>query len=530
MIFRRWGKQLAFWHRRFGCIAAKRPQRSRGIDRLVVTVLLLAATTGDAVAQQCLPARQLLGTPSFDEDFGTGSGRSTHPNVLNHTFQPTGSVQDDFYAVGRSADFSNFFMRTDTAGSVDADGTTNGRYLGINMRGKNEPSGGWTGEFFRVNNISLSVAPVVDHVLSGFRFSAAAAGTCDQAFCTDFPNFEIRLFDNTTGTLLGQQSSSVIGVTNDDIWRTTSLDFTNLTGVTSVDLVLFNLQLSGASGNDVGFDNVLFTPIYCPNAPELVLSKSADTSALAAVPAPGQAITYTFSITNSGNVDLDQATTLPVDTMTYGTNGTGAATDTAMTVTRSASSPDNNNGILEVGETIVYTGSFALDQKALDAGGVHNTATTTGDPVQSDGTPRTDLADVQDVSDNDLSGDGTDGGTGGTASDPTVVSVATLPVLTITKTAADATLRAAGDVVTYTYQVTNTGNVTINDVSISDAHNGSGPAPNPEDETLFTDAAPLNDSTDATPDNGVWSSLKPGDSVRFTGQYTVTQTDVDTLQ
>lgn len=392
------------------------------------------------------------------------------------------------------------------------------------MRGKNEPSGSWTGEFFRVNSINLNPAAVTGHVLAGFRFSTSVAGTCDQAFCVDLPNFTLQLFNDANGALLGQQTSTGVGVVNDDVWRTVTMDVTNIAGVTAVNLVLFNSQPSGANGNDIGIDNIFLTPFYCPNAPAVQLVKSANTTGLATAPQAGETVVYTLTVSNTGNVDLDQAQTLPTDTMTYNTTGTGAAVDTPMTITRAASSPDNNNGILEVGETIVYTGSFVLDQKAIDAAGVHNTATTIGDPVKSDGTQRTDLANIQDVSDNDLTGDGTDGGPGGTNADPTVVTLNAVPTMTIGKVADDDTLRAVGNIITYTYTVTNTGNVTINNVSITDTHNGSGPAPTPQNETIATDVLPNGDSTDVTTDNG------PGDSVRFTGTYTVTQNDVDTLQ
>ena len=82
---------------------------------------------------------------------------------------------------------------------------------------------------------------------------------------------------------------------------------------------------------------------------------------------------------------------------------------------------------------------------------------------------------------------------------------------------------------TYTYRVTNSGNQTITGVSLSDAHNGSGPAPAPGGETLFDDVLPLADSTDAS-NNSTWDTLAPGDTVEFTATYTVTQQDVDTLQ
>ena len=62
----------------------------------------------------------------------------------------------------------------------------------------------------------------------------------------------------------------------------------------------------------------------------------------------------------------------------------------------------------------------------------------------------------------------------------------------------------------------------------SDTHNGSDPAPTPGNETLLTDAGTQENSTDAAVD-GSWDVLAPGDSLTFTGSYTVTAADVDNL-
>lgn len=99
----------------------------------------------------------------------------------------------------------------------------------------------------------------------------------------------------------------------------------------------------------------------------------------------------------------------------------------------------------------------------------------------------------------------------------------------VTKTANKTVNVAAGDVITYTYKVTNDGNVTIKNLTLADVHNASGAAPVPGSETL-TDIPPLGNSTDATANDGVWTNLAPGDTITFTATYTVTQSDVDTLQ
>jgi uncharacterized repeat protein (TIGR01451 family) len=92
-----------------------------------------------------------------------------------------------------------------------------------------------------------------------------------------------------------------------------------------------------------------------------------------------------------------------------------------------------------------------------------------------------------------------------------------------------------GEVITYTYVVKNTGNWALTNVNVADVHGGSGVPPVPGSEALVTDVAPLGDTSDpaiTTPSaaDGNWNTLGPGDTVRFSATYTMTQTDVDLLQ
>lgn len=121
---------------------------------------------------------------------------------------------------------------------------------------------------------------------------------------------------------------------------------------------------------------------------------------------------------------------------------------------------------------------------------------------------------------------------GGGISDTDNIPITVTPgtrTISVTKTANDTTNVAVGQVITYTYRVTNTGNQVISNIALSDAHGGSGPAPIPTGETLSIDVLPLGDSSDASANNS-WDTLGPGDEVTFTANYTVTQSDVDTLQ
>ncbi len=112
----------------------------------------------------------------------------------------------------------------------------------------------------------------------------------------------------------------------------------------------------------------------------------------------------------------------------------------------------------------------------------------------------------------------------------TFTNTATGPVLVITKTANQVGPLTLGTIVNYTYSVRNIGVQTASNVNIQDTHNGAGTLPVPGSESLVTDVAPLGDTTDGAPNNGIWSSLGVGDTIKFIAPYTVTQQDIDVLQ
>ncbi len=204
----------------------------------------------------------------------------------------------------------------------------------------------------------------------------------------------------------------------------------------------------------------------------------------------GDRIDYTVTVRNAGNVSVSTVVLNdPLVSLSYlsGDAGTPA--------------------VLDVAETWTYTGSYTLTQADLDGNGggdgdIDNTVTVT---AVAGSTP---LA----------------------ASTSAETPLATTASLAVTKTPSVTSGVRAGDVVTYTYVVTNTGNQTVTAISMSDAHDGSGAPPVPGSEQLSADLRSLGDSTDLTANDGVWDVLAPGDSVTFTATYTITQTDVDTRQ
>ncbi len=220
----------------------------------------------------------------------------------------------------------------------------------------------------------------------------------------------------------------------------------------------------------------------------LSISKTAN---VPSVNAAGNPIIYTILVTNTGAV-------LPITGITV--------TDTLGTPV----CPTSGNATiatLAAGASEACTFNYAATQVDFDSNG------------GGDG-------DI----DNSAGAAGTVGGQPTTAIGATSVALILNPQLTIVKNANTAGPAAVNDIITYTYTVTNSGNLTISGVNIADAHNGYGTVPVPGAETQSLDAAPLGDSTDVTPGNGIWSVLAPGDEVTFTATYTVTQTDVDLLQ
>ncbi len=108
------------------------------------------------------------------------------------------------------------------------------------------------------------------------------------------------------------------------------------------------------------------------------------------------------------------------------------------------------------------------------------------------------------------------------------------PLLVINKTYATAPSPVVvGQIVTYTYTVANTGNVAVNSVKVSDMHgtpavliaSGAGGVTN---DTL-TIPGPLGAaaSPDTTANDGIWTTLAPGATARFTYTHTVTQAEID---
>jgi hypothetical protein len=124
-----------------------------------------------------------------------------------------------------------------------------------------------------------------------------------------------------------------------------------------------------------------------------------------------------------------------------------------------------------------------------------------------------------------------------TATNPIICTYANTRVnasLTISKTAGfTPTPVVLNQVITYTYKISNNGNVPVSNVSVNDMH-GTPPVQVPlgaggiTAETLsIPGPGGIAASPDTTPNDGIWSTLAPGAEVTFTYTHTVTQAEID---
>ena len=223
-----------------------------------------------------------------------------------------------------------------------------------------------------------------------------------------------------------------------------------------------------ARATDSGEDDP--TPIRPTFTSGIALVKSADLTAVSDPISEGDLVTYRFAVTNTGTVTLSDITIVE-DLLTAVVSGTIATLAPGDT------------------DTVSIAAAYNLTQDDIDAGEVENSATVTGtDPFG---------VDVRDISGATITDD-----------DPLVTALVREPAIAIVKTANTDAVQAPtqeGDVITYSFAVTNTGNVTLTDVTVTD------PLPG-----LVLSGTPI-------------ASLLPGqtNSVVYSASYTVDYDDIE---
>ncbi len=203
--------------------------------------------------------------------------------------------------------------------------------------------------------------------------------------------------------------------------------------------------------------------IPAQQSPAITIKKTASVSSFSA---PGTLITYSYLVTNTGNVTLDPVT----------------VTD-PMVGLSALSCPDSS---LAPAANETCTATYTTTQADVDNGSICNTGTATGTPPQGQGV--TDQSSL-------------------------CVPAEQSPSISVVKTADVPTVSVVGQVVTYSFLITNTGNVTLHDVDLTDAQ----VAP-----SLDSSLGPI---TCTTGTNGS-ITLAPQATDTCSATYTVTQADL----
>jgi uncharacterized repeat protein (TIGR01451 family) len=272
-----------------------------------------------------------------------------------------------------------------------------------------------------VSIIPVSINPAVDISKSG-PASYQAGDTITYTISVRNTGDTILLFDGFTDSLTGTPAVP-LALQTLDVGETGSFTYTYTVPPGAPDPLVNTATIhyhpSGYATLDINDTAVANT--FKQN-PAIGISKSANPTALSA---PGT-ITYTYTVTNTGNVTLNAVTVVD--------NQTG-------TISLASSS-------LAPGASTSGTATFHVDQTIFDSGSRTNSATASGTPA---------------------------GGSAVTATDNRTVTFTPLPSINIVKSFAWTRGNGSrvGDNVTYTYTVTNTGNVTLNPVTVVD--NVTGP-------------------------------------------------------
>ena len=214
--------------------------------------------------------------------------------------------------------------------------------------------------------------------------------------------------------------------------------------------------------------------------PAISIQKTANPTT---VTAAGQTVTYTFAIANTGDVVLDNVGV--TDAQLAPSLGSSLGPITCTTGT-------NGSITLAPGATASCSATYTVTQADMDNGSITDTGTVRGTPPNSNNPVcATSTATVW---------------TQNQQNQP--------PAISIQKTANPTTVTAAGQTVTYTFAIANTGDVALHDVGVTDAQL----AP-----SLGSSLGPI---TCATGTNGV-IVLAPGGTDSCSATYSVTQADMD---
>ncbi len=197
-----------------------------------------------------------------------------------------------------------------------------------------------------------------------------------------------------------------------------------------------------SSNSDDPFTSAIDDPtVITLQAPAISLEKVADISALQDPPEPGDAIRYQFTVCNTGDLILSD---INVIDPTINLTGIGLATLLPGTCDETS-----------------FEGNYVISSTDIALGFVENTALVTStDPDDNVIDDRSD--DPFDLENVDPNGDGN-------PDDPTIVLLEAVPQIELFKTGRVLSdCPSVGNLITYTFEVCNTGNIDLSGITVTD--------------------------------------------------------------
>ncbi|MCI5903508.1 MAG: hypothetical protein MRZ74_13455 [Blautia sp.] len=201
----------------------------------------------------------------------------------------------------------------------------------------------------------------------------------------------------------------------------------------------------------------------------------------------GQTVEFQITVTNTGNVTLKNVAVTDI------LNGITVFNGNGFTVSGNVATIPT----IEVGEEVVITASYVVTQADVDADGTKNVVTVTGEgPNPTDGKPADKRAEVS-VPTADRNPD-----------------LRAVKTVTNSGSGKDGKFKA-GETAEFAIVVTNSGNVTLTDVTVAEGLSGA--------EITTYEGAPYTVNNN----RAVAAELGVGKSVTVTATYTVKQSDID---
>ncbi|MDA9660606.1 DUF11 domain-containing protein [Flavobacteriaceae bacterium] len=259
--------------------------------------------------------------------------------------------------------------------------------------------------------------------------------------------------------------------------------------------------LDVSDDNDDTDGNVLDDPteVLIILTPQIQVTKSASVTQNNgnAINDLGDTIVYTITITNTGNVNLNNLTVSDTLTDFSGAGLTLTTSPTYISGTNATASSIN------LGGSAIFRATFTINQQSVDTGGVSNVAFVSAASVVDGSKVASDTSDDPNTA---------------AADDKTAVSITATPSIEVTKIASvndpDSNGIDIGDTITYTIVATNTGDLTLSNIKLTDTLTDANSS------TLQLSSGPAITS-------GASSSLAVGGAIIYQATFVITQPAVD---